>query len=1003
MEKSTPWANWQPCPFKVADAALRRITDEIPQFFIGTSIKNARATTLPFYKSHQLIELELVSEKGQEKAYLIDGDGRTWWLDGSTAPVHDVNDAESAEITEETAADYLRFFCWILRADEGPFVLLESPDEIQPIVYDDEYFTVNKDKLDSDAAVLWASVQQARQGIAPLKVKGLEDGSNRFLIDAALVYGSARSAVTFAVGPDGEAEMVDDTLVMTMQGLRVPEYPSFMLERKLDVEETELPPGLSAPTDEHPVPMTGAEAAEAADEDDTGEHEARFPAIFRNLIEPPGSGEPVVGGDKEVTEAVVATLLEEAIRERDGSLLLQHFNSETAADKPIEKLAAMVLKSAPTIVIESDIPFVEDFVAGLLSTSSEHISKGRTLTAEAWGEDVVCKLNFDIVGVRLYMISFHAYRKLFDPERAAHELAIKDASALIGADRLGDVPEPLRRITDLVLKFPRIDRKLFGRIFERVFGVKPSPGWEGVDADWTRYLVPADFHAPRRLGLTADQALAFLKDRVSNRLRLVSPESGPGLSDLNGMGEARQIAEDLIADVRAAMAGQIPWSSVDRGFLLVGRPGTGKTTLARAVAKECGVKFIVASAPGWQAAGALDAHLRAMRSDFTEARRFAPSILFIDEIDSVGNREKLSGQNAVYQTDVINGLLEQVQGFDIGAPVIVIAATNYAENVDPALRRAGRLDQLVHIPLPNIDGLEKIFEYYLKSYRAANELAPDVATRNLAELAFGLTGADVEFFIRGAARRARREQRKINQQDLLAEVTRRPRRPDSAPRLMPDEMRRVAVHEAGHTTARLLGIRKGADLSFITIVPRLDGSLGFVASLPREGSSATKREMLEELETILAGRAAEEIVYGESDVGLGAGGTSESSDLAVATSVATMLVCQSGLGINKALHWTRVPTLTQEKQIDQLLTKSYRGILAKLRANRHLLEKVAELLVDKQEISGTELRSLTGAHPPVAPSVEKANGEPKRAKSVKIGHPINPLVANVSSEEVQTT
>jgi ATP-dependent Zn protease len=220
--------------------------------------------------------------------------------------------------------------------------------------------------------------------------------------------------------------------------------------------------------------------------------------------------------------------------------------------------------------------------------------------------------------------------------------------------------------------------------------------------------------------------------------------------------------------------------------------------------------------------------------------------------------------------------------------------------------------------------------------------------------------------------------------------------------LLPDEMRRVAVHEAGHTTARLLGIRKGADLSFITIVPRLDGSLGFVASLPREGSSATKREMMEELETILAGRAAEEIVYGESDVGLGAGGTSESSDLAVATSVATMLVCQSGLGINKALHWTKVPTPTQEKQIDQLLTKSYRSVVAKLSANRKLLDQVAQLLVDKQEISGAELRALMGANPPVVPEVVKENGEPRRAKSVKIDHPINPLVPPPEREDVQT-
>src|SRR5439155_18671370 len=112
----------------------------------------------------------------------------------------------------------------------------------------------------------------------------------------------------------------------------------------------------------------------------------------------------------------------------------------------------------------------------------------------------------------------------------------------------------------------------------------------------------------------------------TDRLRLVSADTGPSLAELHGLGEAKQICEDLMADIRAAQTGQIPWSAVDRGLLLIGRPGTGKTTLARAVAKECGIKFVIASAAKWQAAGYLDAHLRAMRADFAEARRFAPAI-----------------------------------------------------------------------------------------------------------------------------------------------------------------------------------------------------------------------------------------------------------------------------------------------------------------------------------------------------------------------------------------
>ena len=370
------------------------------------------------------------------------------------------------------------------------------------------------------------------------------------------------------------------------------------------------------------------------------------------------------------------------------------------------------------IIIESDIPFVEDFVAGLVVTGKK-VDRSRA----ADGDELRCQVDLSS-SVDLHLISFHAYRSLYDSERTAHELAIRDAAVFIGCYRFSDVPEPLKRIRDLVLTFPRIDRRRFARIFEGVFHVKPTPGWDAPGADWTRYLVPADFHMPRRLRLTPDDALQILRDRVEARLEDVTPDVGPRLSELHGLGEARQVCEDLIADIHAAQADRIPWSAVDRGLLLAGAPGTGKTTLARAVAKECGVKFIVASAASWQAAGHLGDHIRAMRDDFAEARRYAPAILFLDEIDGIGSRELLGGDvNATYQTDVINALLEQIQGINTADPVIVIAATNYPEKVDPALRRAGRLDQTVEIPLPNIQSLEKIFAYYLGPYRDAEEVA----------------------------------------------------------------------------------------------------------------------------------------------------------------------------------------------------------------------------------------------------------------------------------------
>ena len=154
-----------------------------------------------------------------------------------------------------------------------------------------------------------------------------------------------------------------------------------------------------------------------------------------------------------------------------------------------------------------------------------------------------------------------------------------------------------------------------------------------------------------------------------------------------------------------------------------------------------------------------------------------------------------------------------------------------------------------------------------------------VDTHALAQLTFGLTGADVESFIRGAARRARHGDRPVGQNDLVAEVTRRPRRPDSAPRLGTEEMHRVAVHEAGHAVAQLLSSNEGGNLVFATIIPRMDGTLGFVASVPADTEVFTRRTMLERLGTILAGRAAEEIVFGADDIGAGAGGPDQSSDL----------------------------------------------------------------------------------------------------------------------------
>ena len=930
VDKQTDtWLRWEQDDTERGTDVLALLVDTLPEYFGGASLILSNSSELSFYEDHRLVELTLLLDATMEHVFVLVGPHGIVWLNGESAPMHVVNDAESLELTNHVVADYLRFFLYFLRSDGSAFVLIESTDEVNPGPIgeqspDDDARNGGDESADEDEDAL--TLEAARNCARPLELEpGNGDGPWRF--NATVAFKDGLFLASFAVQPNGEVEMVDDDPVGFLADLRTPDVPNLELAIRADAN--------SGGTRSGPLGQFSA-------------------------------GSDAVPRDRVVTEAVVGVLLEAAIRDltsttRPESVILRPFNTETQSGKPIEQLTKLVVDSQPIVIIESDIPFVEDFVAALV-VGDEVPSQHSVRASASSGNDLMCELNVSSYATQ-YMLSFQTYRSLFDAERIAHDLTLSDATVLIGCNRVTDVPEPLRRVADLTISFPRINRRLFSLIFERVFGVKPTDGWDEPGIDWTQYLVPADFHAPRRLELGPEDALSMLQERVEVRLAQVTPDIGPRLDELHGMGEARQVAEDLIEDIRAAQAGKIPWSAVDKGMLLIGAPGTGKTTLARAIAKGCGVKFVVAQATGWQSAGALDAHLRAMRDDFAEAQRYAPTILFIDEIDSIGNRETIAGPNAAYQTEVVNALLEEIQGIETVDGVIVIGATNYLDKVDPALRRAGRLDQVVEIPLPNIESLQQIYEYYLEEYRESEGTLDDIDTRALAELSFGLTGADVEFFIRGGARRARRLGQKLGQADLLAEITRRPRRADSAPRLDPEEMHRVAVHEGGHTVARLISSTRGDDLAFATIIPRLDGSLGFVASVPSNTRVMTRRTMLEYLQTVLAGRAAEEIVFGADDVGAGAGGPSDSSDLAVATRFATLVVCQSGLGEDGSLLWTTKPTPAQEQQIEGLLRNGYRNILTRLRDNRELFDLVVSALVERQELSGNELRELAGVKP----------------------------------------
>ncbi len=862
---------------------------------------SGHSAALPFYAGFRFFHLPL-RRAGQPPATLmfLADDTRVIVLDGASAVIHELNGSGALECNLDTAPAYLRFFCFVVRGEEGPFAILEPPVEPGPIAM--------AERPEIDARVVVHAQEIQHLGIDP---------EGRLLYAAIVAYGSGLFRAEFAVEPAGMIEMLEDAEIQLDEDVSLPTWPPIFVV---------APP---APL----LPLT-----EAA------------PAAARGAL--------------SVQRVLVEAMLVHALENEAGHRLLAHFNRTDPERSALEAFARLSATASPIVVIESTIPFVEEIVADIITEHLPVDQRPRKVRGNADGHDDT-RLRVDVPPQGLLTLSFHAYRSITDAERVSYELTSRNVAALFGCFDVLDVPEPLRRIADLVLELPPLTPELFETVFERTFGRPLPPDWKQGGTHWVRQILHSDLEQPHELKLAPEEALVFLRERVTERMRAVDPADALGLSDLHGLAEARRFAEDLIADIHDAIAGRLPWHDVDRGVLLAGAPGTGKTTLARAIARDCRIKFVSASAASWQAAGHLSDHIRAMRSDFAQARRFAPAILFIDEIDSIGSRELVSGDNAQYHIEVVNALLEQMQGMDPTAPVIVLAATNHPDRIDPALRRAGRLDRMIEIPYPSIDALASIFEHYLARYRHAGGVAADVDTRALGSLAFGMTGADVEMMVRGAARRARKARRPIAQLDLFAEVLGMPRDPDAVPRLGPQEIGRVAAHEAGHALAACLSSSGGHDIGFVSIVPRSDGSLGFVARVPSGRRIVTRAEMIERIEIMLAGRAAEELLFGDDGVSGGAGGPSTTSDLAAATQTALQLVSQTGLAPNGSLLWSARPRERHEEQAELILREAYISIRGRLAEHLPTLHAIGDALKQRQELTGEDVRALvaTGGGP----------------------------------------
>ncbi len=306
--------------------------------------------------------------------------------------------------------------------------------------------------------------------------------------------------------------------------------------------------------------------------------------------------------------------------------------------------------------------------------------------------------------------------------------------------------------------------------------------------------------------------------------------------------------------------------------------------------------------------------------------------MFIDEFDSIGRRGT-DAQNEFYHTAVVNCVLEELQGFEDRDGVMVIAATNRPDAVDPALKRAGRLDRTVEIHYPTIDALEHIYRYYIGEQAKLGLEHGTLNLKELARLTFGQTGADVEVYVRGAARRARMRAGTggsaiIQQEDFVAEIMKSPAGGSGAMRLGEAEMRRTAVHEAGHALIQIAGPTRGANIGYLSITPRADGTLGFVFNAPDARYTRTRGELEEMVRVLLGGRAAEAVVFGEDNVSSGAGGPSPAADLAQATTLLRSMAAHYGFSRRGGLVWRgraedRLPD-DVDKEVRQVLGRLYR-------------------------------------------------------------------------------
>ncbi|KAE9969896.1 hypothetical protein BLS_005184 [Venturia inaequalis] len=424
-------------------------------------------------------------------------------------------------------------------------------------------------------------------------------------------------------------------------------------------------------------------------------------------------------------------------------------------------------------------------------------------------------------------------------------------------------------------------------------------------------------------------------------------------SDVEGCDEAKEELQELVAFLKdpkqfSTLGGKLP-----KGVLLVGPPGTGKTLLARAVAGEAGVPFFYASGSEFDEMY-VGVGAKRVRELFTNARTKSPAIIFIDELDAIGG--KRNPRDGAYAKQTLNQLLTELDGFDQGSGIIIIAATNFPESLDSALTRPGRFDRNVNVPLPDVRGRMAILKLKLKNMQIGTDVDLSVIARGTT----GFSGADLENLANQAAVHAsKRKATKIHMSDYewaKDKILMGPERRSAV--IQEKDKIMTAYHEGGHALVALL-TPYATPLYKATIMPR-GHALGITFQLSEmDRVSESKQEMLAQIDVCMGGKCAEIVVYGEDAVTSGA-----SSDISAATQMALAMVRRYGMSDklgNLDLTKEELPTGMHQlvwDEVKRIIDESKERVLKLLKENRKSLDAVSKGLVDYEILDKKEMEKV---------------------------------------------